>query len=517
MAVFIVWGWIYLRTTGRSDLYDAIKYKFMTRHICVEPIKGLMAGLLLLLAGHVASGQDANSNREGGSFMVLVGSSATDDGSVMVAYNHEDQQERGSYFLRQYPRTEHDSGQRVIYSNGLAFAQTNITHRWMSLEHDGGYKEDPGVGLNEHQVAIGGWVSLNQDLNERAREADPLVGSGAPAGILPIALQRAHSARNGVQVLGRLFERYGIARPMGIAIADKKELWYMETATGHHWAAVQIPSDAFWVQANTFRIGHIDPDDPEVMASQGLVEFAQSHNLYQPEKEIFDFSEAFGGGVAEDSSTKYTTTRRIWRATSILAPSIEVNPDQEAYPLFVRPQEKITLRNLITTLRDHYEGTPYDTMKQDSSAQKEKAIASSQTAYTSITQLTNGLPANVGGVLWLGLGSPNTTPYIPFYFGLKEIPKPFDAATPDAQKAYQVFHHLSRMYYDQPLKYRDTFPGVWEAFQDKIIREQKEIDQGAMRLYRMDLRMAKHFITVNVEGLGQRALDLAREQLNQEP
>jgi dipeptidase len=188
-----------------------------------------------------------------------------------------------------------------------------------------------------------------------------------------------------------------------------------------------------------------------------------------------------------------------------------VVPSQQEFPQLIRPEEKVSLQKLITVLRDHYENTPYYPLNNDTIS--EKTIASANTRHTTIIQLTNGLPANVGAVMWTGLGSPSTTPYLPFYFGITTVPEPYDKNTPNGQKAYRTFRSLTDRYYDDPGRYADTFPGVWEDFQTKSIREQVKIDQGAMRLYRSRARMAQHFITVNVEGLSQQALDIAKGQL----
>lgn len=446
--------------------------------------------------------------------MIIAGTNITDDGSVVVAYNHE-QRDKMTYYLQQHPRTPHDSGEVVTFPNGLEIKQTNITAGWLGLENDKDYKSSGAVGINEHQVAVGGWVSLESDLNDKARQANPFEKNGVTVGMLPVVLQRARSAREFVSMLGNFYNRYGIASGVGIAVADKKEAWYIETGGGRHWAAIQIPGDACWVQSGNYRIGQIDPDDDEVMASPGLLNFAADNNLYDPLDELFHFADAFGNHTQDSASGVKHNKRRLWRSISLLSPSLEVKPGQEEFPQFIRPEEKVTFRQLISILRDQYQGTPYYVFGNDSTANGGKAIASTNTVYSSIVQLTNGLPANVGAVLWTSLGGPNTAPFIPFYFGINEVPKPFGKQVPKPQKAYSVFSRLSESYYAHPDKYTSVYPGLWDDFEARAIKEQVEIDQGAMRLYRNDVRMAKHFITVNVEGLSQQALDLAEKQLEE--
>lgn len=486
----------------------------MKRFIKLPLFSLFFSALLWPLAGNQTCAQSPSEQGDAESFMIIAGTNITEDGSVLVAHNHE-QDDKETYYLQQHPRTPHDSGEVVTFPNGLEIKQTNITAGWLGLENDKDCKSSGAVGINEHQVAIGGWVSLESDLNEKARQANPFVKRGVTQGMLPVVLQRARSAREFVTVLGDFFNRYGIASGLGIAVADKKEAWYIETAGGRHWAAIQIPPDACWVQAGNYRIGHIDPNDDEVMASPGLQDFAADHSLYDPQEELFHFADAFGSHLQDSTSGVHSTSGRLWRGISLLDPSLDMKPGQEEFPRFIRPEEKVTFQQLISILRDQYQGTPYYVFGSDSTANGGKAIASRNTVYSSIVQLTNGLPANVGAVLWASLGRPNTAPFIPFYFGINEVPKPYGRQVPKPQKAYSVFSRLSESYYADPGKYTSVFPGVWDKFESRAIKEQVEIDQGAMRLYRNGTRMAKHFITVNVEGLGQQALDMAEKQLEE--
>lgn len=473
------------------------------------PLACILATLVFLTA-YSAHAQPSGDQSLPGSFIVMAGSSITEDGSTLVAQNQESESD-GPFYLKKYPRTKHDSGDVTRLSNGLEIPRINITAEWLSLENKEGFGGSHVLGVNENQVAVAGRVSLRHDRNKKAREADPLKSGGAPEGIITLALQRARSARECIRIIGDFYNRFGITTAHGIAISDKKEIWYLETGGGRHWAAVRIPNDAVWVQANAYRIGHINPGDVETMASPGLIDFAAQNDLYDPEEELFNFARAFGDRTRTIEANKHFNSRRLWRAISILDSTARVVPSQQEFPQLIRPEEKVSLQKLITVLRDHYENTPYYPLNNDTIS--EKTIASANTRHTTIIQLTNGLPANVGAVMWTGLGSPNTTPYIPFYFGITTVPEPYDKNTPNGQKAYQTFRSLTDRYYDDPGGYTDTFPGIWKGFQKKLIREQVKIDQGAMRLYRSRATMAQHFITVNVEGLSQQALDIAKGHL----
>ena len=386
----------------------------------------------------------------------------------------------------------------------------------MSLQTKEGILKVQAVAVNSRQVSIAGCVDLNPDRNEKARKVDPMVKEGVTEEIYYIALERSRTARGCVKLIGEFYNRYGIAAPMGIAIADKNEIWYMEAASGHHWAGIKIPDDALWVQANGYRIGQIDTHSDNTLMSPDLMEFASKNNLWNPENEIFDFAATFGGKLQKTQNKDQFNRLRIWRAISRLDSSLRITPNQTDYPRYIRPSKKVDIPKLISVLRDRYQGTPYQMDKKTSPGSPVQPIGSSRTAYTSIIQLTNGLPASIGAVLWAGFASPVTTPYIPFYFGVKNIPASFAREIPPENSAYRLFESLSELFYQDPAEHSKDFPQMWDAFQNKCIRDQVHFDQGAMRLYRMNAPMARQFLTINVEELGQEALEIAQEKLKSE-
>lgn len=473
----------------------------------------LMTISMLLVMSLPAFSQNDIPDKE--SFMLLAGYNTTTDGSVMVAHNKGLNHAEGS-FLERVPRQKNDSAEVIRLQNGLEIPQTKISMAWMGLQTKNGMHQGDAVAINEHQVSIAGSVSLESDRNMKARKADPLVPGGVIGSMYYKALERAQTARECVDLIGKYYNNYGIAQAYGIAIADKNEIWYVEAGGGHHWAAIKIPHDAVWIQANEYRIGHIDPDDRDVMTSPGLLEFARYNDLWDPDEQLFDFADAFGRRIQNSGSNENFNSLKIWRSIHLMDSTSKLKPGQTVYPQFIRPQEKLDLPKLISILRDHYQSSSSnDSLFTDSLKKHMRPIASRNVVYTSIVQLTDGLPANVGAVLWSGFSTPLTTPYIPFYFGIKNVPRPYNNKTPEEERAFQVYRALADIFYQNPTKYDEQFPQVWSKFQTKCFNEQVHIDQGAMRLYRINSAMARQFLTTNVEALSQEALDIARENLNQ--
>ena len=509
----------------------------------------LLTGFVLLILV-TSSYANMPEDQDKGCFMILAGKNVTEDKSVLMAHNNDLTGEEISY-LKKYPRRQHDSGEVIKFENGLTIPQELITYEWMVLQTEKGFREGDAVAVNEYGVAIGGGVSLAKDRNLQVRKADPLKDKGVTGGIRYIALQRARTARQCVQILGEFFNYYGISYPNGFAVADENEIWYIETGGGTHWAAVKIPSDACWIQANSYRIGFIDPNDNDVMASPGLKEFARRNKLWDPDNQLFNFADAFGGRKRKLKKNKFSDSRRIWRAYSLLVPSKEISPERQKFPTFIRPDKKVTLEKLMSILRDEYRGTkfyPYsadttilkdttyqiDTVYQagtiaqidsvtkidtsyqiDSSSRMERPIASQNSVHTSIVQIRGGFPSGLKSILWAGLGSPVTTPYIPFYFGIEKIPEPYSEKTPKEKKAFHSYNKLSEIYYSDPSVYSIKFPDTFNNFQQRCINEQNLVDKQAYRMYRSSRKMTSNFLTVTVDGYCHEALDLVEENINE--
>jgi dipeptidase len=118
----------------------------------------------------------------------------------------------------------------------------------------------------------------------------------------------------------------------------------------------------------------------------------------------------------------------------------------QRYPLWVKPHEKLTLENVISLIRDHYEGTPFDmTVGLDAGSfgspnrlrplswydadsvkySWERPISNTNTAFSYIGQMRAWLPDNFGGICWFGVDDTYFSCYVPIFVGNSSIPKPF--------------------------------------------------------------------------------------------
>jgi len=449
--------------------------------------------------------------------MILVGKQATADGSVLMSYSN-DWDGKGASHVVFVPKGQHKQGEAYKLNNGAEIPQAEETYAYIGNELL--WTDDPTFenGINEHQVAICFGTAV--EINPKAREADALLEEKdkGPGLFIPwsLVLERAKTAREGVDLIEKLFNQYGLREDGSFAIADPNEIWVFQIGGGHHWAAMRVPDDSYVIYDNTFRMGEINCGDrANFRCSPDLVRFSIEKGLYDPASGPFSFKKTWG--------RLYTKIppgdRRIWRVQSLLAPHSSLPPETPYFdfPLFLRPEQKITKEKLMSIMRDHYEGGALDLTdsykKGNPHLTAERTLCRTNTQYTGITQLRSLLPAEIGGVFWLAMANPDTSVFIPWYVGIVETPRIFQIGSgrSDPDSAYWAFKRIGNLV---NAYYGDLFGPVqktWRAFEENEFALQESIEKTALELFRSNPSLAKVFLTTYSTAQAIKAYDRAQE------
>ncbi|MEN8155226.1 MAG: C69 family dipeptidase [Acidobacteriota bacterium] len=447
-------------------------------------------------------------------FLIMAGNGTTSDGSVLLAHNNDLSGKEAS-LIEKYPRVKYKAGEYVHFPTGLKIPQAGETFEWMVLRIYKGFSEGDAVAVNEFQVAIAGGLALGDDRNEKAVEADPLIKKGLTGGVRYIALQRAKTARECVELIGSLYTKYGVTYPSGVGIADPDEIWYIESGGGRSWGAIRIPDDSVWVQANGFRIGEIDFEDKtNFLSSPDLKNFALQKGLWNPSEGKFHFARAFGK-KKRSKLNKFYNSRRVWRGISLLAPELKLDPDLQELPLFIKPEEKIGIKKLFSILRDHYQGTDYDIYAENGQNSKERAISVPGSVHTNVIQLRGWMPDDIGAVLWAGVGPTPFAIYIPYYFGVNKISKPFSTAGReyDPESAFWTFRSLCDLATPMYNKVAGRIIREWEEFETDELEIQAKVEKKALALFKKNKIEAKNWLTYYSGHIGLESLEKAKNML----
>jgi dipeptidase len=115
-----------------------------------------------------------------------------------------------------------------------------------------------------------------------------------------------------------------------------------------------------------------------------------------------------------------------------------------------------------------------------------------------VTQSRAGLPGAIGGIVWLALGSQDTSCYVPLYAGIADLPDSYrvgDHWVFDRGSARWAFDytdfHVQTVYSSALADVREA-QAKWEA---PAIARTGEIDKRALELYAQDPVKAADFLT----------------------
>ena len=394
--------------------------------------KTILTVPLLLAAAMIPTQGDACTN-------LIAGKKASADGSVMVTYAADSHSLYG--MLTHTPAAIHRPGEmrKVIeWDTNKPLGEIPQARETYNV-----------VGnMNEHQVAIGEstWGG-RKELEDTTGNAIIDYGS-----LIQIALERSKTAREAIKTMGELVDKYGYASSgESFSIADKNEVWVMEligkgAEKGAVWVAVRIPDDAISGHANEPRIRKVNWKDKEnVMHSKDVISFARKRGYFKGKDEDFSFADAYS---THKPDTRRGCDARVWSYFRRFKPAADsyyawCNGDSdEPMPLYIVPDRKVSLKEMQESMRDHFEGTPFEMtsdvgagpnhvpyrwrpMDYEVDGKKylmERAIATQQTGWSFVSQSRDWLPDAVGGVLWFGTDDTNTSVYMPFYCVMTEIP-----------------------------------------------------------------------------------------------
>lgn len=416
---------------------------------------------------------------------VFVGKDATENGATLIARN-EDMSSAWSKRFKVFPSAEYKKGEIRKFYNGLKVPRPKVSLKYFALpDWDFSYGPFKEAGINEAGVAISATNSAY--MNKKAKKIDSLVDAGIGEAHIPdLILPRATSAKEGVQILGAMIEKYGALEANGLAISDQDEVWYMEIGSGHHWVAIRIPHGKYVVVANQLRIDNIDKYD-EVLTSTRLKEFVYDNELLDRGEEL-DFAKAFG-----QLGKKYST-RREWGAQKLLTPSLKQKATEKRYPLFLKPDKKLTAKDVMKVLRYQYEDTKYDYQLAEN--KDERTIGVDRTMESHIIQMRQDMPVELNGVMWLAMANPEYSTYIPFYAGMTETPASYKKGTNkyDPESAYWSFRGAAALAQTDEEVYGQTVKELWSRHEDNLIKELKVTDKVLNNLYKTDKEEALRLI-----------------------
>jgi len=493
----------------------------------------------------------------------LITKGASTDGSTMISYAADSHVLYGELYY--WPAATYPEGTMLdVYEwdTGKFLGQIKQARETYNV-----------VGnINEYQVAIG--ETTYGGLRQLGSQSGAIMDYGS---LIYIGLQRSKSAREAIKVIGELMAEYGYASSgESFSISDKNEVWIMELIgkgegeKGGVWVARLIPDGYVCGHANQARITTFplannktsitsnnfdkifDPEVTTVYAAD-VISFAKEKGLYKGKDKDFSFSDVYApvdfGGARFCEIRVWSMFNKVvggmdeyWEYVKghIEHPEAHVegepitpaNYASNRMPLWVKPEKKVSVHDMMMFMRDHLEGTELD-MSLDLGAGpfarpyrwrglywqvddvtycNERVTATQQTGFSFITQSRNWLADPIGGIIWFGVDDASSSVYIPMYCGITEIPETFAQGNGGMMEwsdnaAFWVFNQVTNFAYTRYNYIHPEIDSLQNILETEFITFVPSVDLGATELYNQNPDLAREFITSFSVNAGNMVVD----------
>lgn len=450
---------------------------------------------------------DAASTRSAAptkSYAFYVGRNLTKDGAVLLGGTGE---EPSSHWLEIVPHQKHSSDAKItvgvtqeasIPGKLTKIPQVDETQKYITMrysEYSGFPPPLTNGGLNESQVAIRDvWSPSREELVSMT--PTPQKGPNY-SDLARIALQRAETAREAVEVIGGLIDKYGYSTYGGNThiVADTREGWVIKEMAGGQglWVAERLGADEIRVSYPGYigDVPHNYQENPDYMGSDNLVSFAAKQGWYDPDSgKPFNVHEVYG---AQDLDLR--------KGPKLLSPK-EIEKE-------LQKRAPVSVDEMMAMVRD-------------------PRIADDEAGYGQVAQLRADLPhPKLLATLWVAPTGSVTAPFIPWHMGVQKVPPEFrmhryltkDSAPTFLDKDFQLqeatkfagrtFKRL--MYYTcaHPKKFLPEVTSTLDAFEKQMLDAQGSVEASARTLIEAGQNdNARNHLTYYSNSQAMKALDI---------
>ena len=438
---------------------------------------------------------------------IIIGQEQTADGSMIVARS-EDWDAMGAKNYEIFEGTDNGPREFVAKDSPFRCELPEKALGYSALSPYNLHGHWGSAGFNTAGVGMSATESIFS--SDEILKHDPLVENGvAENSVFNITLPYVHTAREGVERLGMLIEKYGIAEGFGIGFVDSKEIWYLETACGHRWLACRMPKDQYFVTGNQSRFRTYDPNDKEnYLASADLIEFAEKHGLYNPAQGAFDFHEAYARDIKLDTTYNYP---RVWGLQQFFSPEIKNDVTKNTFPVFAKAAHKVTLTELRTAFRFHYDNTEHDPYLNSNPKEPYRPVSIFRTTQTHLLQVRPELPQAIGCVNYVAMGMADLGVFLPLYQGITSYPEAYTKGNGESSddSAYWKFRKIMVLGMTNYNKYAPIIKEAYAKFEAETDQRQREMEEEYLRIYKTQPLHAQDLLQAFSDKILNSALDLA--------
>ncbi|BAX78517.1 dipeptidase [Labilibaculum antarcticum] len=495
----------------------------------------VVAALLMLVSAFSTPSAKACTN-------YLITRGASTDGSNMITYAADSHVLYGELYFR--PAADWAEGTMLdVYEwdTGKFLGQIpQVPHTYSVVGN-----------MNEYQVAIG--ETTYGGRSELGSQDGAIIDYGS---LIYLALQRSKNAREAIKVMTELVETYGYySSGESFSISDANEVWILELIgkgngeKGAVWVARMIPDGYVSGHANQARIttfplegktsissdkmDKIFNSEVQNVYAKDVISFAKEKGFYSKEGKNKDFSFSDTYAPVDFGGARFCEIR-VWSFFNDVKEGMDqyfdyckgnIEHDEKGYatnrmPLWIKPDHKINVLEVMDFMRNHLEGTDLD-MSKDMGAGpfgnpyrwrpltwkvdgvtycNERATATQQTGFSFVAQSRNWLPDAVGGINWFGVDDASSSVYFPVYCGITRVPETFAVGNGKlmdftSKSAFWIFNQVSNFAYT---RYNEIHPEIatkQKALETKYLAFTNIIDLAAEGMFKKNKATAIEFLT----------------------
>lgn len=492
----------------------------------------------------------------------LVTKGASVDGSTMITYAADSHVLYGELYY--WPAGEWPEGTMMdVYEWD--------TGKWLGKIKQAAKTYNVVGNMNENQVAIG---ETTYGGRSGLVDTTAIIDYGS---LIYLTLQRATSARDAIKIMHELVSEYGYySSGESFSISDKDEVWIMDFIgkgvgnKGAVWVALQIPDGYVSGHANQARIQTFPLADGKTsitsedidkiynkevtcVYADDVISFAKESNFYKGPDKKFSFSDVYapvGFGGARFCEIRVWTMfnkttdgmDQYWDYVKGIIdhpktheegkPLTPENFASNRMPLWVKPDKKISVQDMMAFMRDHLENTELDMTKDVGAGPygkpyrwrpltwevdgvrycNERATATQQTGFSFVTQSRNWLPDEIGGIIWWGVDDASGTVYMPMYSSITKIPHNFERGNGAMMEwsetsGFWIFNQVQNFVYTRYSYIHPEVEEIQQKFEKEFVEMTPAIDAAAKTIYDSNKEMAIEFLTNYSNGIGERVFD----------
>lgn len=488
--------------------------------------------------------------------VIVVGKKASKDGSVIISQTDNGDDSR----IRIFPAKDYKKGEMANVYWGIQrvdlplFDLGKLIGQIPQVEHTYQFFLSAYSHMNEHQLALAeSTTSMRGELKCTYGEGEQIM-TIEQAQIF--ALQRCKTAKEALDLIGELMTTYGflpscVSESESLVIADPNEAWMFEVVSvgpgwkkssgkpGAVWAAQRVPDDHVLVVPNWSVIKQINIDDTEnFKASENYMSFAVEKGWYNPASNMpFIWQEIYAPTPREWASS------RFWLIYSTIAPNYKDWPKRNIknsfdglndyiqyveplsiYPFSLKPEEKLSVQDVIAFQRSVFEGTIYDMSEDpdwyipDSDGKMYKSPLATpfptremrklldinwrrnvaRGGYGMVAQLRSWLPDHIGGIYWVYQDNEHPGIYCPIYAGVRVLNPviytydPNEFSDKSLKWAIDFVDNLLYLKWQEAIKDLEKKRNPLEqSYFDQI----PEIDKKALDLYKKNPKKSRDILT----------------------